>query len=272
MKKFENVIIASDMDGTFLTSDPAGMARNRERIAYFTENGGHFTFASGRTYRDIQLTVPDVAELTNAPVIAFNGACLYDFREMRELESRPLSYVALRELIAQMEASGLAFGCRMTSQDKHIFYRLDYPMTQREFEVRKERGEKCLLLPLDEWEKHPLYRMTVRGEDAVLNELIARFADCYRGRLTMVTAESTMMDVQDSKVHKAVVLQDMVARYYDRPMFLCSIGDYNNDAEMLKASDLACCPDNALDEIKAICHHTLCHKDQGVIDLLDTMF
>ena len=164
----------------------------------------------------------------------------------------------------------------MTSEDKHIFYRLDYPMTEREFQVRMERGETCLLLPLEEWANYPLYRMTVRGDDPTLHELIARFADRFRGRLTMVPAESTMLDVQDAKVHKAVVLQDMVARYYDRPMFLCAVGDYTNDAEMLKNADLACCPSNALDEIKAICHHTLCHKDQGVvadvIDLLDTMF
>ena len=276
MKKFENVIIASDMDGTFITADPVGMARNREQIAYFKENGGHFTFATGRTYQSVIQAAPDVAELVNAPVVVFNGACLYDFQQRKELENRPLPFAPLRELIERMEASGLPFGCRMTTGDKHLFYSLEHSMTAQDFDALSARGETCLLLPLEEWARYPLYRMTVRSEDETRRELIERFADAFRDRLTMVPSEPTMMDVQDATVHKAVVLRDMVARYYDRPMFLCAVGDYNNDAEMLKSADLSCCPDNALDEIKAICHHTLCHKDRGVvgdvIDLLDTMF
>ncbi|MBQ8331749.1 MAG: HAD hydrolase family protein [Clostridia bacterium] len=276
MKKFENVIIASDMDGTFITNHPVGMARNRERIAYFKENGGYFTFASGRTYQSVIQAVPDVSELTNAPVVVYNGACLYDYTQMREIENRPLAFEPLRELIEFLETTELAFGCRMTTGDKHLFYRLDYPLTVQEFDILSKRGENCLLLPLEEWQQYPLYRMTLRAEDSTIHQIIELCEERFRGRLMLVPSEPTMMDVQDAKVNKAVVLRDMVNDYFDRPMFLCAIGDYNNDLEMLKNANLACCPANALDSIKAVCHHTLCHKDQGVvadvIDLLDTMF
>jgi hypothetical protein len=42
------------------------------------------------------------------------------------------------------------------------------------------------------------------------------------------------------------------------------MGDYNNDIEMLQAADLAVCPSNAVDEVKAVCDIVLdksCEED-----------
>ena len=48
MSKFENIVIASDLDGTYFATGTKLVERNLERVRYFCENGGHFTFATGR--------------------------------------------------------------------------------------------------------------------------------------------------------------------------------------------------------------------------------
>ena len=78
MKKFENIIIASDLDGTFLSTSCGEVKRNIEKINYFTENGGTFTFATGRIAMHVQNTLPEASGYVNAPVVACNGMQLFD--------------------------------------------------------------------------------------------------------------------------------------------------------------------------------------------------
>ena len=44
MKKFQNIYIASDIDGTFTWEYNHTSERNFEKLKYFNENGGHFCF------------------------------------------------------------------------------------------------------------------------------------------------------------------------------------------------------------------------------------
>ena len=74
--KFQSILIASDMDGTFLCEDGRVSPRNAERLAYFKENGGSFTFATGRSVSQLLQAIPDAAELCNVPVVTCNGASL----------------------------------------------------------------------------------------------------------------------------------------------------------------------------------------------------
>ena len=80
MKKFENIVIASDLDGTYLGTKSRLVERNIERVKYFCSNGGHFTFATGRTPPFVLKNIPNAHELVNFPAVTGNGSCLYDFQ------------------------------------------------------------------------------------------------------------------------------------------------------------------------------------------------
>ena len=50
---------------------------------------------------------------------------------------------------------------------------------------------------------------------------------------------------------------------------LIAVGDYWNDMELLAAADIPCCPDNAIDEVKAVCAHVLpSHNDDPMVALI----
>lgn len=55
MKKFEGYLIVSDLDGTFLGKQSRIVERNVEAVRYFTENGGLFTFATGRAFYNARI-------------------------------------------------------------------------------------------------------------------------------------------------------------------------------------------------------------------------
>ena len=71
MKKFEGILICSDLDGTLLRADKSVSKENLEAIRYFQREGGRFTFITGR--------VPEAARKIyeavrpNAAIGCFNG-------------------------------------------------------------------------------------------------------------------------------------------------------------------------------------------------------
>ena len=48
MKRFEGILICTDLDGTLLKNDGSISLENREAIEYFKQEGGYFTFVTGR--------------------------------------------------------------------------------------------------------------------------------------------------------------------------------------------------------------------------------
>ncbi len=266
--KFESILIASDMDGTFLGQDGSIPLRNIQSVKYFTENGGSFTFATGRSVSQLLRAVPNAAELCNMPVVICNGASLYDLGQTRELERYLIDPCVAEELYAFVEAFGEPIGMRVGTDGEFYYSTLNNPYIREDAEIWGQ-GEKSVL-PVSEWRKHSIYKIALRGEEEILARLRPRLEQVFGGRLAITQSVNTLIDIQGAGRTKAALLQTFVRDYFDRPMTLCVIGDYDNDLEMLSIAALPCCPSNALDSVKAICKREFCSCDEGAIaDLID---
>ena len=75
MKKFEGILICTDLDGTLLRGDKSISRENKEAIEYFKAEGGKFTFVTGRMPYFSQKAREMVKP--NAPIGCGNGGGLY---------------------------------------------------------------------------------------------------------------------------------------------------------------------------------------------------
>ena len=77
MKKFEGILICTDLDGTLLRKDKTVSRENLEAIEYFKENGGYFTFITGR----MPYFSDKICEIVkpNVPFGCGNGGAIYDY-------------------------------------------------------------------------------------------------------------------------------------------------------------------------------------------------
>ncbi len=76
MKKFEGILFASDLDGTLLRKDKTISRENKDAIAYFMNQGGIFTFVTGRIPIGAE---PVLSQFTpNAPIVCMNGGGIYN--------------------------------------------------------------------------------------------------------------------------------------------------------------------------------------------------
>ena len=93
----------------------------------------------------------------------------------------------------------------------------------------------------------------------------------FGGILELTYSAPTLVEIQPLGVTKAFQIERMKAnaKKADPDAKIYCIGDYNNDFSMLLAADVAVCPENASDNIKAISKIITCHcKDGAIADLI----
>ena len=271
--KFHSILIASDMDGTFLKKRGGVSPRNVERLNYFKANGGSFTFATGRSVSQLLQAVPNAGELCNAPAITCNGASLYDLTAGKELCRYLIDPAMAEEIYDFVAACGDPVGIRVGTDGEFFYSALNNPYIREDARIWG-RGEGSVL-PVEKWRELSIYKLALRADGEVLAALRPRLEEKFAHRLSITQSVDTLLDIQTAGRTKAVLLAEFVKSYFDRPMTLCAVGDYDNDLEMLSVADLPCCPSNALDSVKAVCKKVFCSCDEGAIadlvDYLDTL-
>lgn len=272
MNKFENIYLASDIDGTFLWDCGYVNPRNISAVKYFTENGGHFAFSTGRNRFDTERVLPFWREICNMPCIFCNGSMLYDPRNGETID--PV-YIEPEEKAAEVfrfvrdNFSDVA-GTRATTSRGFLFAEDDEIVLQR----FKANGNIHVseVVPLDRIDGRELFKIVVETTPEHRERIFAALHGYFGDIFELTYSAPTLVEIQPKGVSKAFAINAMRKREREnRPeaKFYC-IGDYNNDYRMLLAADVAVCPANACESIKAVADIEVCHcKDGAIADLIE---
>jgi hydroxymethylpyrimidine pyrophosphatase-like HAD family hydrolase len=271
MKKFENIVIASDLDGTYLAKGSRLVERNLERVRYFCANGGHFTFATGRVPGFVRIAIDKPEELINMPAVTANGACLCDFGEGKPLVEHFIDMDIFMKLADRVNeiSDGLTF--RGAGFNSLVVPALEHEINIREYTTFPSFLEKRVL-PMSEWGGLGLYKVNVMGDKGTLDEIYPILQGDFSDSLAITRSGYTSIEVMMHGTSKANMLKRMVSERFGDDVMLCTVGDEDNDIEMHSVADLPVCPANANESIKKICKHCLCNHNDGVIgDLIDLL-
>lgn len=243
MGKFDNVLILSDFDGTFAGVKSRMVERNLTAIEYFKSNGGHFTLSTGRLPCMLKIVFPTFREVVNYPLILANGSILFD----------PKTDAILSELFYD--------GVQARIDINDVIGKFDVV----KFACYTDDGElQTGITPDtaigDKWRKANLTYATdgeaMRARDYINNVYSDRY-NCFRSSYSF----TEIVGVDSGKGKRIPDLKAMS----DKPLKVFTIGDFENDIEMLKMGDVSFCPSNAIDEVKSISDHIVCHHDDGAI-------
>lgn len=254
MGKFDGILICSDIDGTIFKDSfiEEPFISNAKAVKYFTENGGRFTFITGR-YKFFLRDMP-LYPLINAPAGIFNGAAVYDYGADKLLYARHIEHTCEELADAAKDFRG------------HLI-RITYPLDTEENTVQFISGA----LPAQLYGKKPLKCIYVfDSEQSALEfkkELLnnSRFNDCYISRSWNVSVELT--SALATKGHAAKYIKEFTGA-----QTLVTIGDYENDIPMLKLADIGAAVGSAPDSVKSsadIIVKPCC--DGAVFDLIELL-
>lgn len=272
MKDLSNILILTDLDGTFFGRRSRIIQRNLDAIARFRAEGGAFSIATGRMHLSLEHHIPMVRELVNAPVIVCNGTYLYDYERSASLCENFLDKAMTSYAIDFMYKTLPSVSIRLSAPEGYITCPPVSELMERDMLTCPP--EKRLILPKDEWMNYNWYKVVIRDTPENLIEL----RDKLHAEMGEVFEDSmsgpTFFELQKKGYTKATMIPQVtrICRERSRPerIKVYAVGDYDNDIDMLKTADVGVCPSNAIDAVKDIADLCLCSNEDGVIaDLIE---
>ncbi len=258
MGKFSELLFACDFDHTLSGYDDSVPAANLEAIHYFTDNGGLFSVASGRSMRLLRSRVAQLP--VNAPCLCFNGAACYDYRTQELLYAHPLPDLA-PEILAAAFRFDAAVGAEIQTLDGHYPYG---DCEARNAFLRSQSIEPAYVdgLPPLPWMKL-VFTMPAGGlfstetpnatPPAVaqyMKQLTAALQPICGGTCYLVRSMPRLLEIGAVGFNKGDSAREL-ARRLGRSTLVCA-GDAPNDAQMLAAADYAFAPSDCDPEITHI--------------------
>ncbi len=270
MADLSNILIVTDLDGTFFGKHGAPIDRNLEAVERLKAQGGHFTIATGRTNLNLKHKWRDAADLVNAPVVGCNGAMLCDLKTDKMIAGRLMNRDHVIELIDLMIRDFPDLGARISVEEGF----LSSPAQRKrcpevDHDLERVAPAKVFTLPEEEWVSiADWYKVVVRGSNERTDEFRAAAEQKWPDRFETSKSGKAYLEFQDPGTTKATMLpalREYVEAQVGKPVKLYACGDYENDLTMLKAADVSVCPTNALDSVKAVSDLCLCHHTEGLI-------
>lgn len=266
--ELKNIVIYSDMDGTLLTDwslGPVVPKCNLESITEFIKEGGNFSIASGRQYRDTLSFFPQ--HFCNAPSVQNNGALIYDCITERVLQKTPLPKTYKEECIAFAQAHK---ECWIVTSNENEIFQIDFGDsrdTTLQDLTRKHIPFSEFLI--GEFFK-VVYIVSTPSQMPVLEDKVAKLPSA--GLVNSSLSSPVYLECFHRSTDKGRGVREAIRLAGLEPKTLVCIGDFFNDVSMLQAADIAACPDNAPDAIKSICQIVTCNNNEGALsDLIEQL-
>ncbi len=268
MGKFDGWMIASDMDGTLLNDERCIGEKTIEALRYFTENGGKFALATGRTR---PATAAYRSQLPcNAPGVYLNGAIICDESTqqivfMEGLDARAIDIA--RAVMEKFPYAGIevflldhSYVCRMNETSREHFALLDIPYIETPLENVPE--------PPEQWGK-----INFTGTHEQM-ELVRAFLQPQEQLFNLTFSTPVFYEMTCKGGHKGDGVRRAAQYAGIAPDHICAIGDSQNDLPMLQTAGISFAPANARDNVLATVDVVVQDNNQdalaGVVSYLET--
>lgn len=258
---YQNKILFSDLDGTLLDKNREVSAKNVEAITHFVNNGGRFAVATGR---DIQNVLQLLSHIPiNFHCIFSNGSVLYDTKKGEILAERTLDSAKLIPFLEK---------CLQERPDIAI-------------QIHTEQG--TVFCP-DESQVNPESLPTY---EPYICKSLEELKDCTMRKVLFMTKDGEMSWlIENSQALSEIVQRVQTSKiYYEflplnsskgamireiRPLIqetdiIYGVGDFYNDKEMMKESDIGIMCENAPEELKPLAQFICAnHNENAVADVI----
>lgn len=262
-------IIALDLDGTLLTDDRQITARSRAAVRRARERGVAVVLASARPPRSMKRYHQDL-EL-DTPLVAYNGALVWDVAEGRALFHEPLVPDAARALVAFLRRQQPELNISLECGDRWYIDELTEEVRRaiEQYEVASPDGIGCLEQVLAQ-EAEAISKVLFRGTHQTAESLLAALPADLAERLHITSSGEWFCEVMAAGATKAAGVHWTAAHLGRDPGGILAIGDSPNDIPMLRAARLGVAMGNAAALVREAADTvTASNNDDGVAEAIE---
>lgn len=265
MKKFENTLLISDIDGTLIDCSWEISNENKEAVRYFTENGGIFTYATGRQAPVAKMIVEQL--MPNAPVICYNGAAIYDYSTESYLWTAPLDSAAA-EVIEDIMENCPDTNIEINAADA-IYLVKTSPGSFARYEKLVPFFKK--VASIDEVPK-PWLKLVFAMKDEYMPVVRGHVeARPYFKKFQFCQSASWLYELLTFNVNKGTALPQLV-KILGKISKTIAVGDNENDIEFIKAADVGfAVKDGSPLLLKHCTNLTVSQKEHPLADIIEKL-
>ncbi len=238
-------LVASDMDGTLLTTDKKISERNYNAIRTASEMGCLFCLCSGRTPVGISSYIKELG--IDSPIIAANGAvvAMPDGRILYELEMSDESARTLYRCANELDVTVCIWSKELLYANRCDAYIEHY---KRVIGVDAE-----IFDDIEPIIARGVLKMIWFAEPERMPELHEFLNEHCPSDNGWSNSTSRMIEFNDVRVSKATAMEYLGKIYGIKREEMIAMGDNYNDLPMLRYAGLSVAMANAPDDIKAQC-------------------
>lgn len=262
-QKLSHILVVSDIDNTLLQADKGMPSCNQTMIRLFCELGGRFTVASGRSIESVQRLAAEIP--LSAPAILYGGALAYDYASQASIFSHTMDRPSARRAVREVLAAFPRLGVEIMSDNGRIY------AVNQNLQVCRHASQESLSYVVSRLEDVPgNWYKVLFADDAQALDPVQEFCQNRRyDNIYFLPTHHNYYEIMSIGVDKGAALGQL-AQSLSIPMEnVYAIGDYHNDADLLRAAGHAIAVGNAVPEIKLLCEQVVLPcMDGGVAQLL----
>ncbi len=253
MKRFDDVLVVTDLDGTLYENQNDIPAVNINTINRFIECGGQFAVSTGRgisASRFVDGLVP-----VSCPVIVNNGHTLYDFKQNKIIFTEYLPEIckSIVDLAIQKFAT---LGIEVYSDEQIFVLRMNEIIRQH---LEYERVDYTLC-QLADVANLPWSKVLFTDQAQRLKPVHQFVTEQPHPGLGYVDTSAYYLEILKEGVNKGSALLKLADTLQIPKHNTYAIGNYYNDLEMIQAAYIGAvvpeAPADLRDCAKYICNHT----------------
>lgn len=258
MGKFDGILLCTDLDDTMLTSDKKVSGENSRAIEYFKSEGGLFTFATGRVPAGAKLLLEYIHP--NAPMICFNGAAIYDFKENKILWARELDDDAVN-VARFIDASLPHVGIEVCTANKIYFSKSNRIIEEHKILEKFPDNYVDYEQVTEKWVK--VIFMAETDEMRQLRDTIS--SSPFAGKYEFMQSSPRYYELLPKGASKGEGLLHLAELLGIKHSNTIAVGDNENDIMMIKLAGTSVAVANAIDEIKENADYITVDNNSGAI-------
>ena len=256
-QSIRDILVVSDMDGTLLASDCTIPTCNLETIRLFTELGGKFTVATGRTVSSVEM-YPELAALLH-PAITNGGCVLYDFKNKKPAKSVILPHLAARQALRDVLHKYPQVGAMVMGADMNLYQVRPSPELNK---LIQNEQMQLLHRPYedlpDDWNK-----VLLAAQPEALQEVSTYVSSRIYPGVYFISTNKQYMEVMPKGVSKGSALHDLCDLLGVSLHNTYALGDYFNDVDVMQQAGYAVAMGNAPNEVKQLANEVVGSNDEG---------
>ncbi len=259
MGRFDGILICTDIDGTLLKNDKTISDENKKAIEFFKDNGGIFTFITGR----MPFFVSDIYNgvMPNAPIGCVNGGGLYDYPEQKYIWTSSMPD-GVNELVECIDENFPDIGIQVNTFYKTYFCKENKTMEN----FRKATNLPNLVCRYKEVSE-PIAKIIFGSEndDEILRIKEMLMSHPLSKDFDFIRSEKTLFEILPKGIGKGTAIEKLTQYLNLDINKTVAIGDYNNDISMFNVAKIGIAVSNACKEAKEAADYITVSNEENAI-------